>query len=236
MSSGRIPAVEGGIQPTIFDAKADILTATAADTPARLAVGTNGQYLQADSTTSTGLKWADVSAGGMTLISETTASALSSLSLSSIPGTYKQLVLVWSGIYHSNTSTYFDLRFNNNSGSVYGEQWHFGFNGTSNSTSQNVLNTAGVSAFGENLTTSLTDASYGARGWLTIDNYASTTKLKQYQMQIIFFDSLNQRVYRHILGLFNSTSAITSLDVVRTSGTGTFTNGTNTSIRLYGVS
>jgi len=58
MTVGRIPSVEGGIQPTIFDAKADILTATAADTPARLAVGANDTVLTADSSTATGLKWA----------------------------------------------------------------------------------------------------------------------------------------------------------------------------------
>ncbi len=41
------------IQNAIVDAKGDLITATAADTPARLAVGTNGQYLIADSTTAT---------------------------------------------------------------------------------------------------------------------------------------------------------------------------------------
>jgi len=65
MTIGRIPSVEGGIQPTIFDAKADILTATAADTPARLAVGANDTVLTADSSTATGLKWA--AAGGKLL-------------------------------------------------------------------------------------------------------------------------------------------------------------------------
>jgi hypothetical protein len=51
------------IQNAIVDAKGDLIAATAADTPARLAVGTNGQVLTADSTASTGLKWATASTG-----------------------------------------------------------------------------------------------------------------------------------------------------------------------------
>ena len=45
------------IQNAIVDAKGDLITATAADTPARLAVGNNGETLVADSSTATGLKW-----------------------------------------------------------------------------------------------------------------------------------------------------------------------------------
>jgi hypothetical protein len=51
------------IQNAIVDAKGDLIAATAADTPARLAVGTDGQVLTVDSTTSTGLKWAASGAG-----------------------------------------------------------------------------------------------------------------------------------------------------------------------------
>lgn len=46
------------ISKTIMDAKGDLISATGADTPARLAVGTDGQVLVADSTQTTGLKWA----------------------------------------------------------------------------------------------------------------------------------------------------------------------------------
>ncbi len=46
------------IDKTLFDAKGDILVATAADTPGKLTVGTNGQYLVANSATATGLNWA----------------------------------------------------------------------------------------------------------------------------------------------------------------------------------
>jgi hypothetical protein len=50
------------INPTIVDAKGDIIAATTADTVARLAVGANDTVLTADSTEATGLKWATVSA------------------------------------------------------------------------------------------------------------------------------------------------------------------------------
>jgi len=43
---------------TAIDAKGDLVPGTGADTFARLAVGTNGQVLTADSTAATGLAWA----------------------------------------------------------------------------------------------------------------------------------------------------------------------------------
>ena len=50
------------IQNAIVDAKGDLIAATAADTPARLAVGTNGQVLTADSSAATGLTWTTAAA------------------------------------------------------------------------------------------------------------------------------------------------------------------------------
>ena len=61
MTISRIPSVEGGIQPTLLTAKGDLISATAASTVARLAVGSDAQILVADSSTATGLKWATAS-------------------------------------------------------------------------------------------------------------------------------------------------------------------------------
>ena len=54
---GAISSAEA-IAPTIIDAKGDLIVGTAADTAGRLAVGTNGQFVTADSAQTTGLKYA----------------------------------------------------------------------------------------------------------------------------------------------------------------------------------
>jgi hypothetical protein len=48
------------LSPTLFDAKGDLLAGTGADTVGKLPVGTNGKFLKANSSTTTGLEWADV--------------------------------------------------------------------------------------------------------------------------------------------------------------------------------
>ena len=69
------------IASTIVDAKGDIIAATAADTPARLAVGADNTILTADSTQATGIKWATPASsipandGATVATSQTTTSA-----------------------------------------------------------------------------------------------------------------------------------------------------------------
>jgi hypothetical protein len=94
------------LSPTLFDAKGDLLAGTGADTVGKLTVGSNGQYLQADSSTTTGLKWSTVSgysaptlgstsiASGATV---TTISGLTDIVLNGAGSVQDQLTLLLMG-------------------------------------------------------------------------------------------------------------------------------------------
>lgn len=219
----------------------DTIYSSSGSTPARLGIGTAGQVLQVNSG-ATAPEWATISSGGMTLIQETVANADTSITFGSIPGTYKQLMLTWHGLRHSSSGNQFGLRINNSSSTVY---YSSGFGGgaggaigagTDDTTSLR-LTAGGVQSqlFGNQ--TNTTTLYQDAKGILILDNYASTTKLKtgwaSYSYYVV--TASGTQAFDHNF-TFDSTSAVTSLDIFRSTGTGTISNATNTSIRLYGIS
>jgi len=203
----------------------------------------NMSYLKDTNSTEyySGSAWVAIggASGGMTLISEQVASANSSLSFSSIAGTYKQLLLVWSGIYHSTTGSVFAIRFNNSTNTYWGNAIRAEGSTVSgagvNSTS--ICISSSLAPFGESANFSTTDVNAQANGTLLIDNYASTTKYKGFNASYGYYNNAAPAYTSVNMNAANSdTAAITSIDIVRLSGSATFTNSSNTSIRLYGIS
>ena len=215
---------------SILDAKGDLISATAADTPARLAVGTDGQYLQADSSTATGLKWATVSAGGMTLISTATPSGATTVSFTSIPTTYKQLYVFWD-LYHSSSTEYLYIRLNNNSTGNYSAN---GISVDANTLSSQRAD--GLTGFGDSQTLSPVNysnsSSQGRRykGFMNIER-ANEAVNHQVNWQAFGANSSGSNYGAIATGIFGVASAITQLDFIRSS-TQTITG----TVLLYGVS
>ena len=129
-STGQVLTVAGGvptwatsddanaIQNAIVDAKGDLIAASAADTPARLAVGANGTALVADSTQATGLKWASVSSNlDLDTIASGSLPAAAELSLTGL--TQDFLFLRLSGVQWDTSADGIILRFNSDTGSNY---------------------------------------------------------------------------------------------------------------------
>jgi hypothetical protein len=211
---------DAAIAKTIVDAKGDLIVGTAADTVARLAVGgTNGHVLQVDSSTASGLKWDTVAAGGMTLISTTTISNAEVL-LSSIPGTYKDLMLVIRDPLPTINNNAFRLRFNDDS--------------TSNRHTDSVNPDATMSftqtsfRLGDDLNSTNADGLMV----VTFPDYANTVTWKMAYVRSNTYHQDGTSIYNIIrTGMYNQTGAVSSLRIFTNSGTPK--SGT---ILLYGVS
>lgn len=204
-----------GIPASIVDAKGDIIAATAADTVSRLAVGANDTVLTADSTSATGLKWATPAAGGMTLLSTTTFTG-SSISLTSIPSTYIDLVLIITQVTGTTDGADFRIQFNSDTGANYGIQ-----NGT---TLQDGLTQIGLGS----LMTTSTSPYKKLQGRILIPRYSNS----DYKFVPINLSasSASTDLYLSRQGLYASTNAISSIQLKPSAGT--FSGGT---VYLYGV-
>lgn len=118
IANGAVTAAKldagAAVQPTIVDAKGDLIAGTAADTVARLAVGTDGQVLTAASGEATGLKWAgsgkvlQVVQTVVTAASASTTSTsladISGMSVSITPSATSSKVLVFAYVHIDGTN------------------------------------------------------------------------------------------------------------------------------------
>jgi hypothetical protein len=124
-TTGQVLAVSGGVPAwtttadvTPLTTKGDLFTFDTAD--ARLGVGTNGQTLVADSTASTGLKWATPASGGMTLLASGSLTGVSTVSTATISFTgYLQLYVQLIKPLPATDGATHRVRFNGDTGANY---------------------------------------------------------------------------------------------------------------------
>jgi hypothetical protein len=193
-------------------------TANAKD---RLAIGTAGQVLSVNSG-ATAPEWVSVSSGGMTQITTGTLSG-ASVSLTSIPGTYKNLQLVIRNFLPANDGVTMRIQFNSDTASNYENaannqavQTGASFNGTSHTISSPQDNAVSESIL-----------------FFELYDYANTATWKAgegFNLANNQTDATNFNATRYHTW-YRSISAISSMQL--TCSTGNFTSGTYI---LYGVS
>jgi hypothetical protein len=210
------------INKTIIDAAGDLIYGTAADTAARLAIGTANQQLRVNSGATAPEWFTPAGSGGMTLISTTTLTG-ATVSLTSIPQTYKDLRLLIRN-YKPASDTGMRLRINGDSASnrhvnQYDGQYQAAvtaFNSTSWAITESQDNTSaqglGINYFYDY--TNTVTWKVGRSIWVGNDGGTPTSA------------SYHDYYYG-----YNQTSAITSIDLFNFSGN--FTSG---EVLLYGVS
>ena len=119
--------IANALTVSTVDAKGDLLVGTGADAVGRLAVGTANQLLAVDSSTASGLKWANP---GMTYINTTTFSSVSSVSLpdNTFTSTYKNYkILLRITANTADALVYLKLRATTDASTAY----YFGWAGSS---------------------------------------------------------------------------------------------------------
>ena len=101
------------IANALVDAKGDLITATADNTPARVAVGADNTVLTADSTVATGVKWAAVAASGPLNLSQVATGSITGTTLS-LTGlsSYDTILVMMQGVTNSGGDTTYNFRTN----------------------------------------------------------------------------------------------------------------------------
>lgn len=224
-SAGQVLTVAAGVpswaspsDQTPLTTKGDVFTFSTVD--ARLGVGANGTVLTADSAETTGLKWAAPAAGGMTLINTggTTLTG-ASVSISSIPTTYINLVILIAGAQPATDGASVQYRYNGDGATRYKRGYDNADDQTFNS---------GDLLAGDGQTNGVNYSNY----WITIPNYANTAAWKLSSSEAVYGSSSfpSRATFRRYWGAYNQTTAITSIDFFPSSG-----NWTAGTVYVYGV-
>lgn len=220
------PAAIGAISNSLTTTTGDLIYAASANTPARLGIGSTGQVLSV----SGGIPaWATVAAGSMTLLS-TTALSGSSITLSSISGSYKDLRIQIEDATFSTNNSEIILRYNGDSGANYDMFYNLSQLGISNTNS----GYGSLTGHSLNYALSMQSTSTDANFLVSLYDYTNTTTRRlgfgigAYNKG---YTTAGDKIVQHTSLFYNNVgTAITSITILISAGT--FSTGT---VKLYGV-
>jgi hypothetical protein len=229
--SGGVPAwaTSPDIAKATLTTTGDIIYASGSATPARLGVGTTGQVLGVAAGVPA---WTTPAGGGMTLIATATPSGASTISFTSIPTTYKHLMIVWQDVFQSSAtgSDGWGVRLNNDTTAGLHTYFNRGFlqssiTGDKGSSTLFTSSSAEQRMIIPKTTSGSTTYADQARGVFMVYRYTESNE------KFCEWRSSGDDALSFGNGRFGGTAAITQVDFVRAS-TQTITG----KFYLYGVS
>lgn len=150
-----VQAFNSNLTTLTTSTQGDIFYSSAANTISKLTAGTSGQFLKTQGAGANPV-WADVSTAGLTTIASGSPTAVATVDITSIPATYRSLILFWSGISCDTTTRSFQVTVN--AGAGLGSQDH-GFHQIAGTTVTSV--SGGSSTCWTAVTQSSAQVSYG---------------------------------------------------------------------------
>jgi hypothetical protein len=199
----------------------DTIYSSSGSTPARLGIGTAGQFLKVNSG-ATAPEWATLSAGGMTQLASGSLTGSATIRLQSIPSTYKFCRLYIRN--HIATTTNLSLRFRLNNDSTANRYASGGEVGQSYSETFRYDSVY--------CTTDLSNTTAQGMAVFEIHDYSNTTSWKMFSAMAIGNNKTTSTSIQlgNVVGAYNQTGAVTEIDIF--SDQGNWTGGT---YNLYGV-
>lgn len=210
---------------TAIDAKGDLIVGTGADTFDRLAVGTNGHVLTADSTASTGVKWAAGGSSKSWSLVNAGGTALTGAKTITVSGITKENLMIIIEGASSDAAASHSFRFSGDTGANYA-YYGFRFYGNTTWAASNLSRDSGGGNTLVEIGVLASNTASTGGGYIRVEGCKSTSAVKTFDYAWSASASAGNGAESHIGGgIYSGTSAISSFSYI-TSGAGNFDAGT----------